>query len=83
MKYVLMISAVAAIGFASPAFSDEVGVGVGVGPAGAGVTVGTSHDHDRTIIREHRHEPRDKTVIIKKEREHYHPDRKVIIHEDD
>jgi hypothetical protein len=67
---------------AVPASAEDVGVGVGVGPVGAGVTVGVGHDRDRdrdrtTVIRE-REEPRDKTVIIKRDRER-EPDRKVII----
>jgi hypothetical protein len=84
MKYVLAIAAVAMIGAAVPASADEVGVGVGP----VGVTVGTGHgdwdrDHHRTtVIREH--EPRDKTVIIKKHHDRdYGPDRKVIIDHDD
>lgn len=85
MKYALVIAAVVTLGVAAPACADDVGIGVGVGPVGAGVTVGTSHydrhERDRTtVIREH--EPRDKTVIIKKDRDR-HPDRKVIIHDDD
>jgi hypothetical protein len=86
MKNALVIATIATLGFAAPASADDVGVGVGVGPVGAGVTVGTGHydgHHDRdrtTVIREH--EPRDKTVIIKKDRDR-RPDRKVIIHEDD
>ena len=84
MKYVLAIAAVAVIGAAVPASADEVGVGVGP----VGVTVGTGHgdwdrDHHRTtVIREH--EPRDKTVIIKKHHDRgYGSDRKVIIDHDD
>jgi hypothetical protein len=86
MKYVLGLAVAAAMCAAVPASADEVGVGVGVGPVGAGVTVGESHrdwdrDHSRTtVIKEH--EPRDKTVIINKERER-DPDRKVIIHDRD
>jgi hypothetical protein len=82
MKYGLAILAAATLFAAVPASAEDVGVGVGVGPVGAGVTVGAGHDRDRdrdrtTVIRE-REEPRDKTVIIKRDRER-EPDRKVII----
>jgi hypothetical protein len=84
MKRILLIASLAAIVSAGPALAEDVGVGVGVGPVGAGVTVGAGHegyrDHDRTVIHEHR-EPRDKTVIIKKDRPRV--DKKVIIHDND
>jgi hypothetical protein len=55
--------------------------GVGVGPVGAGVTVGQGPSHERrtTVIRER--DPRDETVVIRKERRE--PRDKVIIHERD
>lgn len=48
---------------------------------GAGVTVGQSPSHERrtTVIRER--EPRDETVVIKRERRE--PREQVIIHERD
>jgi hypothetical protein len=71
MRKVLLI-AVATCAIAAPALADDVGVRVG--PVGAGVTVGEGHrDYDRdrvqekTIIR--REEPRDRTTVIKKERD--------------
>lgn len=86
MKRIGLVIAVSTLALNAPVFADEVGVDVGVGPVGAGVTVGTSHDHYRdhdhdrtTVIREH--EPRDKTVIIKKDRPHV--ERKTIIHNHD
>jgi hypothetical protein len=83
MRNALIIAAVATLGFAVPASADDVGVGVGVGPVGAGVTVGETHrgyerDHDRTTVIKEREEPRDKTVIIKRDHDR-EPDRKVII----
>ena len=82
MRKALYIAALSAVALSAPAFADEVGVGVGVGPVGAGVTVGESHDHyrdhDRTTVI-HEHEPRDKNVVIQKDK----PDveKKTIIHE--
>jgi hypothetical protein len=66
---------------ASLASAEEARIGVGVGPVGAGVTVGTSPSHERrtTVIKER--EPRDETVVIRKERRE--PRDKVIIHERD
>ena len=66
---------------ASAASAQETRVGVGVGPVGAGVTVGQSPSYERrtTVIRER--EPRDETVVIRKERRE--PREKVIIHERD
>ena len=63
----------------SAATAEETRIGVGVGPIGAGVTVGHSPSHERrtTVIRER--EPRDETVMIRKERRE--PRDKVIIHE--
>jgi hypothetical protein len=75
---------VAAAGFtlaASVATAEETRIGVGVGPVGAGVTVGQSPSYERrtTVIKER--EPRDSTVVIRKERRE--PRDKVIIHERD
>jgi hypothetical protein len=66
---------------ASVASAEETRIGVGVGPVGAGVTVGQSPSHERrtTVIKER--EPRDETVVIRKERRE--PRDKVIIHERD
>ena len=66
---------------AGVASAEEARVGVGVGPVGAGVTVGQSPSHERrtTVIRER--EPRDDTVVIRKERRQ--PRDKVIIRERD
>jgi len=66
---------------ASVASAEEARIGVGVGPVGAGVTVGSSPSHERrtTVIKER--EPRDETVVIRKERRE--PRDKVIIHERD
>jgi hypothetical protein len=74
----------AAIGLsltASVASAQDTRVGVGVGPVGAGVTVGQSPSYERrtTVIRER--EPRDETVVIRKERRE--PRDKVIIRERD
>jgi adenine/guanine phosphoribosyltransferase-like PRPP-binding protein len=75
---------VAATGFtlaASVATAQETRIGVGVGPVGAGVTVGQSPSYERrtTVIKER--EPRDETVVIRKERRE--PRDRVIIHERD
>ena len=75
---------VAAAGFtlaASVATAEEARIGVGVGPVGAGVTVGQGPSYERrtTVIKER--EPRDETVVIRKERRE--PRDKVIIHERD
>jgi hypothetical protein len=66
---------------ATAASAEETRIGVGVGPVGAGVTVGQSPSHERrtTVIRER--QPRDETVVIRKERRE--PREKVIIHERD
>jgi hypothetical protein len=66
---------------ASVAAAQDARVGVGVGPAGAGVTVGQSPSHERrtTVIKER--EPRDNSVVIRKERRE--PREKTIIHERD
>ena len=66
---------------ASVASAEEARVGVGVGPVGAGVTVGQSPSHERrsTVVRER--EPRDSSVVIRKERRE--PRDKVIVHERD
>lgn len=82
MKKTLLIAAISIFALAAPAFAEDIGVGVGVGPVGTGVTVGAGHDHYRdhnrtTVI--HEHEPRDKTVVIKKD--HPEVEKKTIIHE--
>jgi hypothetical protein len=66
---------------AGAASAQETRVGVGVGPVGAGVTVGQSPSYERrtTVIRER--EPRDETVVVRKQRRE--PREKVIIHERD
>ena len=63
------------------ATAEETRIGVGVGPVGAGVTVGQSPSYERrsTVIKER--EPRDETVVIRKERRE--PREKVIIRERD
>ena len=81
MKYALVIAAFAGISLAAPANADDVRVGVGVGPMGAGVTVGEHRDHDRTTVIRERPPERDRTVIIRKDREP-DVDRKVIIDHD-
>ena len=71
--------------FAMPALAEDVGVGVRVGPVGVGV--GTTGSSSTTVVREREvvreRQPRDKTVIIKKERD---PDvtieKKTIIRRD-
>jgi hypothetical protein len=81
MKTAFIIVA-ASLAFASTvATAEEARIGVGVGPVGAGVTVGQSPSHERrtTVIKER--EPRDETVVIRKERRE--PRDKVIIHERD
>lgn len=72
----------ASLAFASTvAVAEETRIGVGVGPVGARVTVGQSPSHERrtTVIKER--EPRDETVVIRKE--HREPREKVIIRERD
>lgn len=66
---------------ASAASAEDARIGVGVGPVGAGVTVGQSPSYERrtTVIRER--QPRDETVVIRKERRE--PREKVIVHERD
>lgn len=66
---------------ASVAAAQDARVGVGVGPVGAGVTVGQSPSHERrtTVIKER--QPRDDSVVIRKERRE--PREKTIIHERD
>jgi hypothetical protein len=63
------------------ATAEDTRIGVGVGPGGAGVTVGQSPSYERrtTVIKER--EPRDETVVIRKERRE--PREKVIIRERD
>lgn len=81
MMKTLMLAAAGLTLAASVASAQETRVGVGVGPVGAGVTVGTAPNRERrtTVIRER--EPRDETVVIRKERRE--PRDKVIIHERD
>ena len=81
MKAALIIAAAGLTLAASVANAEEARIGVGVGTVGAGVTVGQSPSHERrtTVIRER--EPRDETVVIRKERRE--PREKVIIHERD
>jgi hypothetical protein len=81
MKIALIIAAASLTLAASVASAEEARIGVGVGPVGAGVTVGQSPSHERrtTVIKER--EPRDETVVIRKERRE--PREKVIIHERD
>ena len=66
---------------ASAASAEDARIGVGVGPVGAGVMVGQSPSYERrtTVIRER--QPRDETVVIRKERRE--PREKVIVHERD
>jgi hypothetical protein len=82
MKLAIAWIAAAGICLAIPAANAEDRVGVGVGPVGAGVTVGESHDRDRdrdrtTVIKER--EPRDRTTVIRKDREDEPHDRTTII----
>jgi hypothetical protein len=82
MKSALIFVAAAGMTLAaSVATAQETRIGVGVGPVGAGVTVGQSPSYERrtTVIKER--EPRDETVVIRKERRE--PRDKVIIHERD
>jgi hypothetical protein len=82
MKTALIFVAASLSLAAGIASAEEARIGVGVGPVGAGVTVGQSPSHERrttTVIRER--EPRDETVVIRKERRE--PRDKVIIHERD
>ena len=82
MKRLIMCAAVGLALTASVANAEEARIGVGVGPVGAGVTVGSAPNHERrtTVIKER--EPRDETVVIRKERRE-EPREKVIIHERD
>ena len=80
MKSALIFLAAAGITLAaSVTTAEETRIGVGVGPIGAGVTVGQSPSYERrtTVIKER--EPRDLTVVIRKERRELQD--KVIIHE--
>jgi hypothetical protein len=80
--YIAAVSTAIVFGIAVAQADDtRVGVGVGVGPVGAGVTIGQGPSHERrtTVIKER--EPRDETVVIRKERRE--PRDKVIIHERD
>ena len=81
MKTALIFVAASLTLAAGAASAQETRVGVGVGPVGAGVTVGQSPSYERrtTVIRER--EPRNETVVIRKERRE--PREKVIIHERD
>jgi hypothetical protein len=81
MKKLILFAAVglSLTASASVTSAEEARVGVGVGPVGAGVTVGQSPSPERrtTVIKER--EPRDETVVIRKERRE--PRDKVIIRE--
>ncbi len=80
MKNIAVLLAATGIALtAGVASAQETRIGVGVGPVGAGVTVGQSPSYERrtTVIRER--EPRDETVVIRKERRE--PRDKVIIRE--
>jgi len=81
MKATLIFAAAAIVLGTAVASAEEARIGVGVGPVGAGVTVGQSPSHERrtTVIKER--EPRDETVVIRKERRE--PRDKVIIRERD
>jgi hypothetical protein len=81
MKKTLIFVAAGLTLAASVASAEEARVGVGVGPVGAGVTVGQGPSHERrsTVVRER--EPRDSSVVIRKERRE--PRDKVIVHERD
>jgi hypothetical protein len=81
MRRLIVFAAIGLSLTASVGSAEEARVGVGVGPVGAGVTVGQSPSHERrtTVIRER--EPRDNSVVIRKERRE--PRDKVIVHERD
>ena len=81
MNKLIVCTAVGLSLTASVASAQDTRVGVGVGPVGAGVTVGQSPSHERrtTVIKER--QPRDETVVIRKERRE--PRDKVIVHERD
>ena len=81
MKTAFIIVAASLSLASTVATAEETRIVVGVGPVGAGVTVGQSPSHERrtTVIKER--EPRDETVVIRKERRE--PRDKVIIHERD
>lgn len=84
MKIALIVAVAGTILAVPAANADDAHIGVGVGPVGAGVTVGSGdhdRDYERTKVIKEREEPRDKTVIIKKE--HREPQEKVIVHEHD
>ncbi len=52
-----------------------------MGPNGTGVTVGESLEHERTTVTRFKDNPRERTTIIRKERDE--PDHKVIIKDRD
>jgi hypothetical protein len=81
MRKLIVCAAVGLSLTASVASAQDTRVGVGVGPVGAGVTVGQSPSYERrtTVIKER--QPRDETVVIRKERRE--PRDKVIVHERD
>jgi hypothetical protein len=81
MRKILIFVAAGMTLAASVASAEEARIGVGVGPVGAGVTVGQAPSHERrtTVIKER--EPRDESVVIRKERRE--PRDKVIIRERD
>jgi hypothetical protein len=79
IKGIAIVAMAAGICTAVPAFAEEVGVGVGP----VGVTVGSAppHERDRTTVIKER-EPRDKTVIIRKDHDMDRPHDKVIVDHD-
>jgi hypothetical protein len=81
MRKLIVCAAVGLSLTTSVASAQDTRVGVGVGPVGAGVTVGQSPSYERrtTVIKER--QPRDETVVIRKERRE--PRDKVIVHERD
>jgi hypothetical protein len=77
----MILIAAAGMGLiANVANAEDARVGVGVGPVGAGVTVGQSPRDERHAVVKDR-EPRDSSVVIKKERQE--PRDRTIIHERD
>jgi hypothetical protein len=79
MKTTMILIAAAGVGLAANvANAEDARVGVGVGPADAGVTVGQSPRDERHAVVRGR-EPRDSTVMIKKDRRE--PRDRTVIHE--
>ena len=81
MRKALIFTAAVLTLTAGAASAEDAHIGVGVGRVGAGVTVGQSPSYERrtTVLRER--QPRDETVVIRKQRRE--PREKVIIHERD